>query len=96
MWNIKTIHKRDDGGTVAVELETMDRRFDVNVRWDGCLEIHSYHTTEESRELSDTLHTCDLRGFVEVLQSLDETCREQFGEGSYWTGEAVKTPEVVG
>jgi hypothetical protein len=96
MWNIKTIHKRDEGGTVAIELETMDRRFDVNVRWDGCMELHSYQTTEEGRELSDTLHTCDLRGLVEVLQSLDEICQGQFGEGSYWTEGAAKIAEVVG
>lgn len=96
MWNIKTIHKRDDGGTVAMELETMDRRFDVNVRSDGCLELHSYQVTEENRHISDTFHTCDLRDFTEVLQSLHEVCREQFGDGSYWKDEPAKTAEFVG
>ncbi|MCY9698467.1 hypothetical protein [Paenibacillus alginolyticus] len=74
MWIIKTEHKRDeDGGTVALELET-----------DGCTEIHVYSVTEENRELKDTFHTCDLIGFIDTLQTLDNVCQDYFGEGSYW------------
>lgn len=79
-----------------MELESMDRQFDVNVRWDGCLELHAYSVTEENREIHDTFHTCDLRALVEVMQSLEEVCREQFGDQSYWTQELAKTEEVVG
>lgn len=86
-WIIKTEHKRDDGGTVALELETEDRQFDVNVRWDGCMEIHVYSTTEENRTLADTFHTCDLNGFIESLQSLSAVCLQYFEEGSYWESE---------
>ncbi|UUZ86212.1 hypothetical protein LJK88_24060 [Paenibacillus sp. P26] len=85
MWIVKTEHKRDeDGGTVALELETEDKRLDVNVRWDGCAEIHVYSVTEENRELRDTFHTCDLKGMIEELQNLDAICQDFFGEGSYW------------
>ncbi|KQX68074.1 hypothetical protein ASD40_24625 [Paenibacillus sp. Root444D2] len=85
LWIIKTEHKRDeDGGTVALELETDDKRLDVNVRWDGCTEIHVYSVTEENRELNDTFHTCDLKGFIDTLQNLDNVCQDYFGEGSYW------------
>lgn len=85
MWIIKTEHKRDvDGGTAALELETEDKRFDVNIRWDGCAEIHVYSITEENREINDTFHTCDLKGFIDVLQSLNSVCQDYFGEGSYW------------
>ncbi|XEC92965.1 hypothetical protein AB6A23_16430 [Paenibacillus tarimensis] len=88
MWVIKTVHKRDeDGGTAALELETDDQFLDVNVRWDGCTEIQVYSMTEENRELKDTFHTCDLRGFIEALQSLDYVCGEYFREGSYWERE---------
>jgi hypothetical protein len=91
VWVIKTVHKRDmDGGTAALELETEDKRFDVNVRWDGCAEIHVSSVTEENRELLDTFHTCDLRSFIEALQSLDQVCQENFGEGSYWTQKTDK------
>lgn len=27
-------------GTAALELESIDKQFDVNVRWDGCMEMH--------------------------------------------------------
>lgn len=85
LWIIKSEHKRDeDGGTVALELETEDKRFDVNVRWDGCTEIHVSSVTEENRQLEDVFHTCDLKEFVDVLQTLDSVCQEYFGEGSYW------------
>ncbi|MEB3102883.1 hypothetical protein [Ferviditalea candida] len=85
MWIIKTVHKRDeDGGIAALELETEDKRLDVNVRWDGCTEIHVFSVTEENRELKDVFHTCDLKGFIEALQTLDSACQDYFGEGSYW------------
>ncbi|MFD2614894.1 hypothetical protein [Paenibacillus gansuensis] len=85
MWRIKARHVRDaDGGTAALELESEDGRLDVNVRWDGCMEIHVFSQTEENRELSDTFHTCDLKGFIEAMSSLDQTCRDYFKEGSYW------------
>ncbi|TJY43998.1 hypothetical protein E5161_00955 [Cohnella pontilimi] len=85
MWTIKARHVRDaDGGTAALELETEDRRLDVNVRWDGCMELHVYSVTEENRELHDTFHTCDLVGFIEALHSLNEVCRHYFDKGSYW------------
>ncbi len=85
MWRIKSRHVRDaDGGTAALELETEDGLLDVNVRWDGCMEIHVYSVTEENRELNDTFHTCDLKGFIEALTSLDRACRDYFGDGSYW------------
>lgn len=85
MWIIKTVHKRDeDGGTTALELESDDNRFDVNIRWDGCMEIHVYSVTEENRDLHDTFHTCDLKGFIESLQTLDAVCQDYFGQGSYW------------
>ena len=84
MWVIKAEHRREGGGTVALELESEDGKFDVNVRWDGCMEIHVYSITEESRELEDTFHTCDLNGFIEKLQSLNGVCWDYFGEGSYW------------
>jgi hypothetical protein len=83
-WIIKTEHQREDGGTVALELETADRMFDVNVRWDGCMEIHLYATTEENRKLKDIVRTCDIRAFIETMQSLDEACGQYFGAGSYW------------
>jgi hypothetical protein len=86
MWNIKTRHQREDGGTVALELESEDGKFDVNARWDGCLEIHVFSITEEQRELHDTFHTCDLRGFMENLTSLNHVLADFFGEGSYWDG----------
>jgi hypothetical protein len=84
MWIIKTKHKGEDGITVALELKSEDGKFDVNVRWDGCMEIHIYSVTEENRELNDTFHTCDLNGFVAKLQSLNGVCAEFFGKGSYW------------
>jgi hypothetical protein len=84
MWVIKTEHKNGDGGTAALELETEDGRFDVNVRWDGCMEIHVYSVTEEDRKLHDTLHTCDLKGLIERMQEIDGICHEFFDEGSYW------------
>lgn len=83
-WVIKAKHKREDGGTAALELETEDQTFDVNVRWDGCMEIHVYSTTEEDRKLADTFHTCDLNRFIGILQSLQEVCLDYFGDGSYW------------
>jgi hypothetical protein len=83
-WIIKTEHRREGGGTVALELETVNRMFDVNVRWDGCMEIHVYATTEENRELEDIVRTCDIRAFIATLQSLDEACGQYFGAGSYW------------
>jgi hypothetical protein len=69
MWIIQTEHRREGGETVTIELESEDGKFDVNVRWDGCTEIHVYLITEESRELEDIFHTCDLNGFIEKLQS---------------------------
>jgi hypothetical protein len=85
LWIIKTEHKRDeDGGTAALELETDDKRLDVNVRWDGCIEIHVYSVTDENRELNDTFHTCDLNGFINALQTLNHVCQDHFGAGSYW------------
>ncbi|OZB94090.1 hypothetical protein [Paenibacillus sp. XY044] len=84
MWIIKTEHKRDaDGGIAALELETEDKRFDVNIRWDGCAEIHVY-SIEENRDINDTFHTCDLKGIIDVLQSLNNVCKDYFGKGSYW------------
>ena len=80
-WNVKTIHKMDDGGVAALELESADGMWDVNIRWDGCAEIHLYTQTEERFELRDSVHTCDLQGFVEALQSLQEACRPFFGGG---------------
>ncbi|WP_199620783.1 hypothetical protein [Paenibacillus alkalitolerans] len=84
LWNIKTKHTREDGGTVALELESADQTFDVNVRWDGCMEIHVYTVTEEDRQLKDTFHTCDIGGFIESLKSLNAVCADYFNEGSYW------------
>ncbi|MBJ9987880.1 hypothetical protein [Paenibacillus sp. S28] len=85
MWIIKTEHKRDEnGGIAALELETEDKRFDVNIRWDGCAEIHVYSITEENREINDTFHTCDLKGMIDMLQSLNSVCKDYFGKGSYW------------
>ncbi|AJY75454.1 hypothetical protein [Paenibacillus beijingensis] len=85
MWIIKTEHQRnEDGGTVALELESDDKLLDVNVRWDGCMEIHVYSITEENRQLKDTFHTCDIKGFIDALHSLDRVCQDYFGEGSYW------------
>ncbi|PLR83007.1 hypothetical protein CVD25_10130 [Bacillus canaveralius] len=85
MWVIKTEHKRDHGGTAALELESEDGKWDVNARWDGCMEIHVYSITEENRELKDTFHTCDLNGFIDKLQSLNGVLSEFFGdEESYW------------
>jgi hypothetical protein len=91
-WNIKTEHKRNDesAGTAAIELESIDRQFDVNVRWDGCMEIHVFHVTEEGREFKDTIHTCDINGLINVLQSLNEQCQVYFGEGSYWEGKELE------
>ncbi|MFL0575044.1 hypothetical protein ACH0BK_29170 [Priestia megaterium] len=94
MWVIKTEHRREGGGTVALELESEDGKFDINVRWDGCMEIHVYSITEESRELEDTFHTCDLNGFIEKLQSLNEVCLDYFGEGSYWEQRNKDYPKV--
>lgn len=90
-WIIKTEHRREDGGTAALELETEDRMFDVNVRWDGCMEIHVYSKTEENRELKDTFHTCDIRQFIAALQSLQQACGEFFGTGSYWEEKAEES-----
>lgn len=88
MWIIKTEHKRDaDGGTAALELETEDKLLDVNVRWDGCMEIFLYSLTEENRELQDKFHTCDLKGLIAQLQTLDGICGTYFNEGSYWERE---------
>lgn len=84
MWIIKTEHKDADGGIAALELETEDKRFDVNIRWDGCAEIHVYSITEENREINDTFHTCDLKGIIDVLESLNSVCKDYFGKGSYW------------
>jgi hypothetical protein len=83
-WNIKSFHRREDGGTTALELESADKQFDVNARWDGCLEMHVFHVTEEGREFKDTIHTCDINGLINVLQSLTNQCKEFFGAGSYW------------
>jgi hypothetical protein len=94
LWTIKARHLRDaDGGTAALELETEDGRLDVNVRWDGCMEIHVYSVSEENRELSDTFHTCDLNGLIETLTSLDQVCRDYFGEGSYWKHDSSDNEE---
>ncbi|WP_052476494.1 hypothetical protein [Cohnella kolymensis] len=85
MWTIKARHVRDvDGGTAALELQTDDRLLDVNVRWDGCMEIHMYSRTEENRELKDMFHTCDLKALIETLTSLDGVCQDYFREGTYW------------
>lgn len=35
VWIIKTEQKGVDGNTTAVELESVDRMFDIDVRWDG-------------------------------------------------------------
>ncbi|KPC99488.1 hypothetical protein LR69_02330 [Geobacillus sp. BCO2] len=78
VWVIKTKHENDQGETVGLELESEDGWLDANVRWDGCMEIHLHLVTEEGRELSDTLHTCDLQGLIERLQSLDSVCRSFF------------------
>ena len=51
-----------------LKLESEDGKFDINVRWDGCTEIHIYSITEESLVIEDTFHTCDLNGFIEKLQ----------------------------
>jgi hypothetical protein len=83
-WNIKTKHQREDGGLVALELESMDKTLDVNVRWDGCMEIHIYSVTEENRSIQDTLHTCDIRGLTEIFISLNQVCEEAFGSNGYW------------
>lgn len=93
MWTIKTRHVRDvDGGTAALELQTEDKLLDVNVRWDGCMEIHVYSLTEENRELKDMFHTCDLKAFIEALTSLDQVCQDYFGEGTYWEREPEEEP----
>ncbi|PZE19572.1 hypothetical protein [Paenibacillus xerothermodurans] len=85
MWVVKTVHRREeDHGVTALELETEDQHLDVNIRWDGCAEIHVYSVTEEDRELRDTFHTCDLKAFIRSLQMLDTACQDYFGEGSYW------------
>ena len=94
MWVIKTEHKREGGGTAALELESEDGKFDANVRWDGCMEIHVYSITEESRELEATFHTCDLKGFIEKLQSLDGVCADLFDDSSYWKQGNKDYPEV--
>jgi hypothetical protein len=95
LWTIKARHVRDlDGETAALELETGDGRIDVNVRWDGCMEIHVYSVTEENRELSDTFHTCDLVGFTEALQSLNEVCRQFFDKGTYWEKDPEEPEET--
>jgi hypothetical protein len=94
LWTIKARHVRDaDGGTAALELETADKRLDVDVRWDGCMEIHVYSVTEENRQLSDTFHTCDLKGFIEILSSLDQACQDYFGAGSYWEKDPTNEQE---
>ncbi|PLT30452.1 hypothetical protein [Peribacillus deserti] len=82
MWKVKYKHNRADGGIAAVELESEDGRMDVNARWDGCMEIHLYTVTEENRELKDTIHTCDLRGLIESLGSLDSVIRDYFEENN--------------
>ncbi|WP_409299860.1 hypothetical protein [Peribacillus sp. SCS-155] len=84
MWIIKTKHQREDGGTAAIELESKDGRFDINARWDGCIEVHVYSVTEENRKLHDTFHTCDLKDFIESLNSLPPVLSEFFEDGSYW------------
>jgi hypothetical protein len=95
MWTIMAKHVRDaNGGTVALELQTKDKLLDVNVRWDGCMEIHVYSLTEENRELKDMFHTCDLKGFIEALSSLDQVCQDYFSEGSYWEGHPNEEREL--
>jgi hypothetical protein len=42
MWVIKTEDRRECGGTVELDLESEDGKFDVNVKWDGYMEIHVY------------------------------------------------------
>ncbi|WP_027409757.1 hypothetical protein [Anoxybacteroides tepidamans] len=80
MWIIKTQHKSGDGTTVALELESEDGQFDVNVRWDGYTEVHIYSLTEENRELQDTFHTCDLNELIERLRSLNQVCDVFFNQ----------------
>jgi hypothetical protein len=92
-WIVKSEHQRNDGGTVALELETEDGMYDVNVRWDGCMEIHTYMNTEENRELADTFHTCDVIEFMDTLLSLSEACRDYFGSG-YWQPRTTIEEEV--
>lgn len=92
-WNIKTRHQREDGGTVALELESMDQTFDANVRWDGCMEIHVYTVTEEDRQLNDTIHSCDIVGFIERLQSLSMACAHFFDKDSYWGDRRIHTKD---
>ncbi|MFD2974065.1 hypothetical protein [Peribacillus deserti] len=75
---MKYVHKREDGGIAAIELESEDGKMDVNARWDGCMEIHLFSVTEENRKLMDIIHTCDLKGLIGNLQSLDSVCTEFF------------------
>ncbi|OMF54290.1 hypothetical protein BK138_13935 [Paenibacillus rhizosphaerae] len=57
---------------------------DDDIRWDGCAEIHVYSIKDENRDINNTFHTCDLKGMIDVLQPLNNVCKDYFGKGSYW------------
>ncbi|WP_018132321.1 hypothetical protein [Effusibacillus pohliae] len=94
MWIVKQQHKRDDGESVAIELEHSDGWMDANVRWDGCMEIHLRTKTEEGHGMTGTVHTCDIDGLIEKLQQVKQISQEYFDFKGYWQRHTTDEAEI--
>jgi hypothetical protein len=77
-WIIKSKHLNDENRVIGLEVEDEDGNFDANIRWDGSMEIHMRSITEEDNDLNDTIHTSDIDGLVNKLESLKQVCLDYF------------------
>lgn len=90
LWEVTKQHLGENGEHVAVELQDPDGWFDVNVRWDGLMELHVYHNVpkgernERGDQFMDTLHLADLAAFIDRLQELQLICQEMFDFRNTW------------
>lgn len=68
-FDIKKIHKTDDGTPVVIELKDKDEELTISTKWDGCIDLN-YN--------DDYIHICNVEDFISKLQEVIKISEEHF------------------
>lgn len=77
-----TEHVPDDPKGIGHTFTAADEYDDVRayVKWDGCLELSREFNKGAAEPDVDSLHICDISGFIEFLEALREEARRRYPE----------------